>query len=179
MASKEMALSRKRTRQQGKMAAGGNASEPTAGSGEHDFIKVQTGLKRGRADAARPSAMVRLGAADFLERFTELFEEHIDGFTGLRGSKRPRSEKEKKMEWRVRLEAKRQGETASLGAASASKKAVTPGKKAGSKPPGAVKASSGSAKPATNKAAAQAAREAAIARYKALKKQKTAAGRAK
>mmetsp|Transcript_45124 Transcript_45124/g.72144 ORF Transcript_45124/g.72144 Transcript_45124/m.72144 type:complete len:99 (-) Transcript_45124:742-1038(-) len=56
---------------------------------------------------ARPSVMMRIGTPDFLSKFTFYFEEHVEGFTGLRGSKRERTEQEKNMEWRKRLEAKK------------------------------------------------------------------------
>lgn len=51
----------------------------------------------------RPSAFVRLDAEDFASRFQRLWEEHVEGFTGLRGTKRERTEKEKQMEWRQRV----------------------------------------------------------------------------
>ncbi len=63
---------------------------------------MQTLSERGRKDAARPSVLVPLGAVDFAERFTQLFEEHVEGFTGLRGAKRIKSDKEQQMEWRSR-----------------------------------------------------------------------------
>mmetsp|Transcript_918 Transcript_918/g.1803 ORF Transcript_918/g.1803 Transcript_918/m.1803 type:complete len:146 (+) Transcript_918:102-539(+) len=72
-----------------------------------DEIQVQTLSASAHNDMARPSVLLTLGANDFSERFSELFAEHVEGFTGLRGSKRPKSEKEKNMEWRVRLNEKR------------------------------------------------------------------------
>jgi len=68
---------------------------------------VQTRIARGKQDMARPSVMMRIGTPDFLSKFTFYFEEHVEGFTGLRGSKRERTEQEKNMEWRKRLEAKK------------------------------------------------------------------------
>ena len=65
-------------------------------------VKVQTRIPHLARDMNRPSAFIKLGAEDFLARFTELFAEHIDGFVGL--SRRP--DKAKKMEWRRRLEEK-------------------------------------------------------------------------
>ena len=76
----------------------------------NDHIQVQTKIPKGLKDQARPSVVLKLGAPDFLERFTEYFDEHIDGFTGLRGSKRPKSEKELNMEWRLRLKEKQDQE---------------------------------------------------------------------
>jgi len=66
-------------------------------------VQVQTAISRLSKDMNRPSVFFKLGAADFLERFTECFKEHIEGFVGLRGSKRERTEKEKNMEWRTRV----------------------------------------------------------------------------
>jgi hypothetical protein len=65
-------------------------------------IQVQTKVLH---DLNRPSVLLRLDASDFTGNFQRVWEEHIPGFTGLRGSKRERTEKEKQMEWRQRVSA--------------------------------------------------------------------------
>ena len=115
-------------------------------------IQVQTKLRRQREDAARPSVMVKLDDPQFGEKFQQLFEEHIEGFTGLRGTKRPKTEKDLNMEWRVRLKQK-----LSTQANSASSK---------------TEKSNGSAKPAKKAVDNNKARLEAIERYRQQKKQK-------
>ncbi|GBG32414.1 Hypothetical Protein FCC1311_086392 [Hondaea fermentalgiana] len=80
---------------------------PAAASRDINYIQVQTLTRRGRNNMARPSVLLRLEKRDFAEQFRELFEEHVEGFTGLRGAKRERTAKEKNMEWRTRVEAKK------------------------------------------------------------------------
>lgn len=67
-------------------------------------IHVQTKIPRLAKDCNRPSVFFRIDSENFLEEFTKCFQEHIEGFSGLRGSKRTRNEKEKEMEWRKRVE---------------------------------------------------------------------------
>lgn len=85
-------------------------------------IQVQTKIANQVKNMQRPSAFVRLESTDFMEQFKMLWDEHIEGFTGLRGSKRERTEKEKQMEWRKRvkqlqekkpIQAKKNGQTVS------------------------------------------------------------------
>jgi len=57
---------------------------------------------------ARPSAFITLGEDNFLQLFSDLFFEHVEGFTGLRRAKREKTDKDKNMEWRVRLKEKQQ-----------------------------------------------------------------------
>jgi hypothetical protein len=73
-----------------------------------------------RDDVARPSVYLQLGDEGFQQRFTEIWEEHIEGFVGLSrraGKSNNPQAAEKKMEWQLRLEAKkRQREDADLAA---------------------------------------------------------------
>jgi hypothetical protein len=56
-------------------------------------IQVQTQLRRLKADVVRPSVLVKLEDPAFSDKFRVLFEEHIEEFTGNRGTKRPKTEK--------------------------------------------------------------------------------------
>ena len=66
-------------------------------------IQIQTKIERLAKNMNRPSVFFNLDADDFKEKFTECWKEHIEGFVGLRGAKRERTDKEKKMEWRQRV----------------------------------------------------------------------------
>mmetsp|Transcript_9388 Transcript_9388/g.10814 ORF Transcript_9388/g.10814 Transcript_9388/m.10814 type:complete len:145 (-) Transcript_9388:1040-1474(-) len=68
------------------------------------FIPVESRREKLKLDMVRPSILLQLGDENFMESFTALWEEHIDGFSG---KKRERTEKEKNMEWRLRVKAKR------------------------------------------------------------------------
>jgi hypothetical protein len=70
-------------------------------------IRVQTRIPRLLKDMNRPSVLVLLDDPEFLSRFSELWEEHIEGFSGL--SRRTASKaKNESMEWKLRLKAKRE-----------------------------------------------------------------------
>jgi len=75
-------------------------------------IAVQTKNKKAKRDMARPSVLIKLEQSNFGDEFARLFHEHVEGFTGLRGTKRERSEREKNMEWRIRLQKKRRADAA-------------------------------------------------------------------
>ena len=66
-------------------------------------IQVQTKIEKLSKNMNRPSLFLKLGSSNFLDDFEQCWKEHIEGFVGLRGSKRERSEKEKQMEWRQRV----------------------------------------------------------------------------
>mmetsp|Transcript_3083 Transcript_3083/g.5054 ORF Transcript_3083/g.5054 Transcript_3083/m.5054 type:complete len:225 (-) Transcript_3083:581-1255(-) len=120
-----------------------------AGSKAHDYIQIQTLTRRGRNNMAKPSILVRLNEEDFAEQFQNLFEEHVEGFTGLRGAKRERTTKERNMEWRLRVEAKKQQEKGSSTG---------------------ISKEDAARKKAFEKAQQEKVRQAAIERYRALKK---------
>ena len=67
-------------------------------------VQVQTRIKRLADDAKRPSVFIKLSDPNFSEQFDNYWKEHIEGFTGLRGSKRERTKKELDMEWRKHAE---------------------------------------------------------------------------
>lgn len=73
-------------------------------------IQVQT-LNAGMARSCnRPSVFIPLEvkgkeAEDFMDRFNQCWEEHIEGF-GSVGKKRERNEMELSMEWRARIKTK-------------------------------------------------------------------------
>ncbi|KAH9257059.1 hypothetical protein BASA81_004880 [Batrachochytrium salamandrivorans] len=75
-------------------------------------IQVQT-LNAGMARTCnRPSVFLPLEvkgkeAEDFMDRFNECWEEHIEGF-GSVGKKRERNEMELSMEWRARIKTKQE-----------------------------------------------------------------------
>lgn len=73
-----------------------------------DFIPVASQRAKHANDCARPSVFLPLGAADFSDKFAKVFEEHIPGFSGL-GKRVKDKDKDKRMEWRVRLAEKKGG----------------------------------------------------------------------
>jgi len=137
------------------MVKGGSSS---GGGGGWGKIQVQTRIRKLSADLKRPSELVRLKDADFAERFQFLWDEHVEGFTGLRGKRRERTEKELNMEWRVRLRRKREEDA----------KARSNIPKARQKPETKARAPV-RAKPKKGSGTQEAARLAAIAKYRELK----------
>jgi hypothetical protein len=72
------------------------------------IIRPQTRVKRLLLDCNRPSVLINLDATDFAARFKAVFEEHVEGFVGLRGAKKPKDDPNNKPEWRLRLDTKKQ-----------------------------------------------------------------------
>lgn len=68
------------------------------------YVPVVSERSKHINDIVRPSVYLLLDDERFNAQFTEVFQEHVPGFTGL--SKR--KDKDKDMEWRVRLNEKRQ-----------------------------------------------------------------------
>ena len=96
-------------------SSGGGSSNAQKASGSrvqkvNEKIILNTTIPRLRNDLDRPSALVRINAPDFQRQFRVLWDEHVEGFTGLRGKRRERTEKEQNMEWRIRLKEKRERE---------------------------------------------------------------------
>ena len=82
-------------------------SSASASSSSNKIVLV-TSIQRLKNDLDRPSALVRITSPNFASEFQELWDEHVKGFTGLRGKRRERTEKEQNMEWRVRLKEKKE-----------------------------------------------------------------------
>uniref|UniRef100_A0A7S3PKM6 Uncharacterized protein n=1 Tax=Aplanochytrium stocchinoi TaxID=215587 RepID=A0A7S3PKM6_9STRA len=83
------------------------------------YIPVESRRERLKSDMVRPSVIVMLDDEDFMETFTTLWQEHIEGFSG---KKRERTENEMNMEWRLRLKEKRKQKNMGKGSTQKAKK---------------------------------------------------------
>jgi hypothetical protein len=67
-------------------------------------FKVETDIRA--LNIVKPSVMVNISNNNFVDEFTDLFNEHIKGFM----QKRQQVQTDTEMEWKVRLKKKRKGQ---------------------------------------------------------------------